>query len=203
MQARAVHAAVEALLIREGQARRRPGWPGAEVRSGSSRLVRSDLARVTGQVLIAPGRNWARRRPFDSWRLSQTYGRPRTSLLQLLLRAARRHSAIWPGVGGQPGMRMSIGNTSSSRPTSWVLSPTMLRPRAQSPSAATRRGSGIARYAVCSGPAMRVVTGPVMSRMSACRGEATMSRPWRWRSWKGLLAAPSSCSQPLQEPAST
>jgi len=50
---------------------------------------------------------------------------------------------------------------------------------------------------------MLLVTGPVTSRMSAWRGEATMSRPKRGRSYSGLAAAPSSCSHPLHEPAST
>jgi hypothetical protein len=45
--------------------------------------------------------------------------------------------------------------------------------------------------------------GPVISRMSAWRGEATMSNSKRCRSRSGLVTRPSSCSQPLQEPAST
>ena len=50
---------------------------------------------------------------------------------------------------------------------------------------------------------MRVVTGPVTSSTSAWRGEATMPSPNRWRSWYGPEVRVSSCSQPLQEPAST
>jgi len=58
--------------------------------------------------------------------------------------AASMCSAIASGVGGQPGMRMSTGSTSWTAPTSSAASPSRLQPRAQSPSAATRRGSGIA-----------------------------------------------------------
>ena len=52
--------------------------------------------------------------------------------------------AISSGVGGQPGMRRSTGSTSSTDPTISAGSPRMPIPIAQSPSAATRRGSGIA-----------------------------------------------------------
>ena len=50
---------------------------------------------------------------------------------------------------------------------------------------------------------MRVVTGPVTRRRSAWRGEATIASPYWARSIWGLVVRVSSCSQPLQEPAST
>ena len=86
-----------------------------------------------------------------------------------------------------------LGRSSRGRPL----------PSAQSPSATTRRGSGIASYAVRSAARMRVVTGPVTSRTSAWRGEATIPRPYRAMSTTGLETSVSSCSQPLHEPQST
>lgn len=47
------------------------------------------------------------------------------------------------------------------------------------------------------------VTGPVTSRASACRGDATSRAPYRSASYTGPKAPPISISQPLQEPAST
>src|SRR5512145_117712 len=47
------------------------------------------------------------------------------------------------------------------------------------------------------------VTGPVTSRRSACRGEATKWMPKRSESYTGLVRPVISTSQPLHEPAST
>src|SRR6185295_13740565 len=57
--------------------------------------------------------------------------------------SASNAAAISSGRGGQPLMRSATGSTSSTAPTraSWV--PSRLQPRAQSPRAATRRGSGM------------------------------------------------------------
>ena len=73
---------------------------------------------------------------------------------------------------------MLTGSSSSSGAASSALWPSTPQPSAQSPSAATSRGSGIAAYAAWSAAAMRVVTGPVTSSTSACRGDATTFRPY-------------------------
>ena len=53
-------------------------------------------------------------------------------------------SAIWSGVGGQPGIMRSTGSTSDTGPAKQSGDPRVLMPSAQLPRAATRRGSGIA-----------------------------------------------------------
>src|SRR3990167_2615673 len=75
--------------------------------------------------------------------------------------------------------------------------------RPQSPTAITNLGSGVASQVRRSASAMFRVTGPVTSRQSAWRGEATKCRPNRSRSQCGPVRPAISSSQPLQEPAST
>jgi SAM-dependent methyltransferase len=60
-------------------------------------------------------------------------------------RSASSPVAIRSGSGGQPGMRRSTGRSSSTAPSISSPRPSRLHPSAQSPSATTRRGSGIAR----------------------------------------------------------
>ncbi len=83
-------------------------------------------------------------------------------------------------------MWSSTGSTSSTGPTISSGEPRTPHPIAQSPSATTRRGSGIAAYAVSKGVRIRVVTGPVTRRTSAWRGDATIPIPNRCRSVYGL-----------------
>ena len=59
-------------------------------------------------------------------------------------RSSRSAAAIASGDGGQPGIRASTGSRDSTGPTISSSMPSTLQPRAQSPSAATSRGSGIA-----------------------------------------------------------
>src|SRR3954451_3569669 len=75
--------------------------------------------------------------------------------------------------------------------------------RAQLPTASTRLGRGVASTVRRSGSRMLWVTTPVTSTTSACRGDATSRGPYRSASYPGPKAAPTSISQPLQEPAST
>ena len=56
----------------------------------------------------------------------------------------KRASAMTSGVGGHPGMRRSTGMTVSTAPMISAGVPSRSWPRAHSPTAATRRGSGIA-----------------------------------------------------------
>jgi hypothetical protein len=58
--------------------------------------------------------------------------------------ASSRRAAMTSGAGGQPGMRRSTGSTASSAPAISAGSPRTPQPSAQSPSAATSRGSGMA-----------------------------------------------------------
>ena len=80
------------------------------------------------------------------------------------------------GVGGHPGMRMSTGSTSSSAPGELGR----IAEDAAAERAVAQRGDQprLGHRVVgdrSSAVAMRVVTGPVTSRTSAWRGEATMS----------------------------
>jgi hypothetical protein len=59
---------------------------------------------------------------------------------------------------------------------------------AQSPTATTSRGLGIAATVRRSGSAMFRVTGPVTSATSACRGEATSRALYRSPWYTGLKA---------------
>src|SRR3989338_6111999 len=75
--------------------------------------------------------------------------------------------------------------------------------RPQSPTAITSLGAGVASQVRRSASAMFRVTGPVTSRQSAWRGEATKCRPNRSRSQCGPVRPVISSSQPLQEPSAT
>lgn len=92
-----------------------------------------------------PTRKGPERRPFDTWRQVRALA-DELAARQSEDSSIRRRSAwaMTSGVGGQPGMRRSSGRTASTEPTTSSVVPRTLQPSAQSPRAATRRGSGIA-----------------------------------------------------------
>src|SRR5687768_4313276 len=112
----------------------------------------------------------------------------------------RRMSA---GSGGQPSTKTSTGTTRSTLPTTPYPPRKTPHVRAQSPTATTSFGSGVASHVLRSGTSMLRVTGPVTSSRSAWRGEATKWMPKRSLSYTGPVRPEISSSQPLQEPAST
>ncbi len=74
---------------------------------------------------------------------------------------------------------------------------------AQAPTAITIFGGGTASQVFCSASRMFSVTGPVISRPSAWRGEATNWMPKRPMSQPIVPSTLTSASQALQPPALT
>ena len=119
--------------------------PGVEPRLHRHAVLRGPGAGAAASTRSAPPARQARSSRLLTRRIEPGLHKFHYRALdQVCAIAARIASAIACGVGGQPGMRMSTGSTSSRGPASSALSPSTPRPRAQSPSAATRRGSGIA-----------------------------------------------------------
>jgi len=74
---------------------------------------------------------------------------------------------------------------------------------AQEPTATTSFGAGVASQVFSRARRIFSLTGPVTSRASAWRGEATIWMPKRPRSYTVVLSTLISTSQPLQPPALT